>query len=219
MQATQYQPICKNLGTVDYQTTWDSMREFTLSRNSTTADEIWFLEHPPVFTQGLNGKDIHILMPGDIPVIPIDRGGQVTYHGPGQLVVYPLLDLKRRNYGVRDLVNAIESAIVNTLKEFELAAYAKPDAPGVYVQERKIASLGLRVKKYCSYHGLALNVDMELEPFSRINPCGFTGLQMTDIQKETSNSNKISLDSVSSCLQKHLIEALGFTNSISQKAC
>ena len=201
-------PIFKNLGKVDYQSTWDTMRKFTDERESDTQDEIWFLEHPPVFTQGMNGKDVHLLMPGDIPVIPIDRGGQVTYHGPGQLVVYPLCDLKRLKFGVRDLVSAIESALIKTLQDFDLDAYAKPSAPGVYIQERKIASLGLRVRKYRSYHGLALNVDMELEPFSRINPCGYQGLIMTDMRREIQASQTLSMPNVIECLQTHLLNCL-----------
>jgi lipoyl(octanoyl) transferase len=205
-------PLIKNLGQVAYQETWDAMREFTDSRDEHSQDELWFLEHPPVFTQGMNGKDIHLLMPGEIPVIPIDRGGQVTYHGPGQLVVYPLIDIKRLNIGVRDLVSAIEKAIINTLQDFNLDAYAKPDAPGVYIQERKIASLGLRVRKYCSYHGLALNVDMDLEPFSRINPCGYQGLVMTDMRRELdlAKTPTIEMEIVADKLAIHLNTALAY---------
>lgn len=203
-------PLVKNLGLVAYQQTWDAMREFTDKRDEHSQDELWFLEHPPVFTQGMNGKDVHLLMPGDIPVIPIDRGGQVTYHGPGQLVVYPLIDIKRLNIGVRDLVSAIEKALIKTLQDFQLDAYAKPTAPGVYIQDRKIASLGLRVRKYCSYHGLALNVNMDLEPFSRINPCGYQGLVMTDMQRESNLDNTPALEMkvVADSLAGHLIAAL-----------
>lgn len=203
-------PLVKNLGLVAYQQTWDAMREFTDKRDEHSQDELWFLEHPPVFTQGMNGKDVHLLMPGDIPVIPIDRGGQVTYHGPGQLVVYPLIDIKRLNIGVRDLVSAIEKALIKTLQDFQLDAYAKPTAPGVYIQDRKIASLGLRVRKYCSYHGLALNVNMDLEPFSRINPCGYQGLVMTDMQRESNLDNTPALEMkvVADRLAGHLIAAL-----------
>lgn len=203
-------PVFKTLGQVEYQATWDAMRAFSDERDEHSPDEFWFLEHPPVFTQGMNGKDMHLLMPGDIPVIPIDRGGQVTYHGPGQLVVYPLIDLKRLKIGVRELVTAIENAIINSLQELGLDAHAKPTAPGVYIQERKIASLGLRVKKYRSYHGLALNVDMELEPFSRINPCGYQGLVMTDIQREVTSEQNISIKSVSDILKQHLLSAFDY---------
>ena len=205
-------PLVKNLGLVAYQQTWDAMREFTDKRDEHSQDELWFLEHPPVFTQGMNGKDVHLLMPGDIPVIPIDRGGQVTYHGPGQLVVYPLIDIKRLNIGVRDLVSAIEVALIKTLQDFHLDAYAKPTAPGVYIQDRKIASLGLRVRKYCSYHGLALNVNMDLEPFSRINPCGYQGLVMTDMQRESNldNTQPVEMKIVADRLAGHLIAALAY---------
>ena len=155
------------------------MREFTDRRDGHSRDEIWFLEHPPVYTQGMSGRAEHLLAPGDIPVVAIDRGGQVTYHGPGQLVVYPLIDLRRLGLGVRGLVVALERAIVRLAAAHGIVAAARRDAPGVYVGERKLASLGLRIRRGCSYHGLALNVDVDLEPFSRINPCGYAGLQMT----------------------------------------
>ncbi|WP_245612906.1 lipoyl(octanoyl) transferase LipB [Pararheinheimera texasensis] len=154
------------------------MQQFTDQRDDNTFDEIWLLEHPPVFTQGQAGKAEHLLFPGDIPVVQVDRGGQVTYHGPGQLVAYVLLNIKRRNLGVRQLVNLIEQSIIATLAQNDVEAYAKADAPGVYVDEKKVASLGLRVRKGCTFHGLALNVDMDLSPFSRINPCGYAGMQM-----------------------------------------
>lgn len=166
-------------GCVEYAPTWRAMQSFTDERDAETPDEIWFLEHAPVFTQGLNGKREHLLAPGDIPVVGIDRGGQVTYHGPGQLVVYPLIDLRRRSIGVRQLVVALESAVIALAAAHGIAAAARRDAPGVYVEGRKLASLGLRIRRGCSYHGLALNVDMDLEPFSRINPCGMAGLEMT----------------------------------------
>jgi len=154
------------------------MQTYTDTRDSDSQDELWVVEHPPVFTQGQAGKSEHILNPGEIPVIQVDRGGQVTYHGPGQLVVYPLIDIKRNKMGVRQLVNNIEQSIVDMLAQYDVEAYAKADAPGVYVQERKVASLGLRIRKGCSFHGLALNVDMDLAPFQRINPCGYAGLEM-----------------------------------------
>jgi len=170
--------IIRNLGLVDYTSTWQRMQQFTDQRDDNTIDEIWLLEHPPVFTQGQAGKAEHLLFPGDIPVVQVDRGGQVTYHGPGQLVAYVLLNIKRRNLGVRQLVNLIEQSIIATLAQNQVEAYAKADAPGVYVDEKKVASLGLRVRKGCTFHGLALNVDMDLSPFSRINPCGYAGMQM-----------------------------------------
>lgn len=158
------------------------MSGYTSSRTPDSPDQLWLVEHPPVFTQGQAGKAKHLLFPGDIPVVQTDRGGQVTYHGPGQLVAYPLLDLRRLKMGVRDLVSAIEQTLVDTLADYGIAAYPKPDAPGVYVDGDKIASLGLRVRKGCSFHGLALNVDMDLSPFDRINPCGYQGLAMTQMR-------------------------------------
>jgi lipoyl(octanoyl) transferase len=169
-------PALKWLGRVDYEPTWRAMQRRTDEATAATPDEIWFLEHPAVFTMGMNAKAAHLLAPGDIPVVDIDRGGQVTYHGPGQLVVYPLLDLARLGLGVRALVEGIERAIVATLAQWGVEAYGKRDAPGVYVGERKIASVGLRIRRGRSYHGLALNVAMDLEPFARINPCGYAGL-------------------------------------------
>jgi len=169
------------LGRADYASTWRAMQSFTDERDATTPDEVWFLEHAAVFTQGLNGKREHLLAPGDIPVVGIDRGGQVTYHGPGQLVIYPLIDLRRRRIGVRELVVALESAVIALVKAHGIAAAGRRDAPGVYVEGRKLASLGLRIRRGCSYHGMALNVDMDLEPFGRINPCGMTGLEMTQL--------------------------------------
>lgn len=168
----------RHLGKQDYESVWHAMQHYTDTRDSESHDELWIVEHPPVFTQGQAGKSEHILNAGDIPVIQVDRGGQVTYHGPGQLVVYPLLDIKRSKVGVRQLVTHIEQSIVDMLAKYGINAYAKADAPGVYVDERKIASLGLRIRKGCSFHGLALNVDMDLAPFRRINPCGYAGLEM-----------------------------------------
>lgn len=169
-------------GLQDYQTMWEAMSEFTNTRTPDTQDELWLVEHPPVFTQGQAGKSEHLLVAGDIPVVQSDRGGQVTYHGPGQLVAYPLLDLRRLKIGVRQLVTDIEQTIVATLASYNVEAYPKPDAPGVYVNSQKIASLGLRVRRGCSFHGLALNVDMDLSPFLRINPCGYQGLEMTQMR-------------------------------------
>jgi len=171
-----------HLGQQDYQTSWQAMTEFTNQRTPETTDQLWLVEHPPVFTQGQAGKAEHLLFPGDIPVVQSDRGGQVTYHGPGQLVAYPLLDLRRLKIGVRELVTSIEQTIVATLAHYSIEAAAKPDAPGVYVNGDKIASLGLRVRRGCSFHGLALNVAMDLSPFQRINPCGYQGLAMTQMK-------------------------------------
>ena len=173
--------MTRALGLADYETTWRAMQQFTEVRDSTTPDEIWLLEHPPVFTLGLNGNPAHLLAPGDIPVLHIDRGGQVTYHGPGQLVVYPLIDLKRAKLGIRDLVCALEQSVIETLAGYDIEAGTRSGAPGVYVDERKIASVGLRVRRGCTYHGLAFNISMDLEPFRRINPCGYAGLEVTQV--------------------------------------
>ena len=173
----------RRLGLVDYALTLERMREFTRDRTDTTADELWLLQHPAVFTQGQAGRPEHLLDTGDIPVVQVDRGGQVTYHGPGQWLVYLLLDLRRRSYGVRLLVQRIESAVVATLAHYGIHAAPDPSRPGVYVQGSKIASLGLRVRRGCSYHGVALNVDMDLEPFNRINPCGHAGLGVTSLSQ------------------------------------
>ncbi|MGL4939480.1 lipoyl(octanoyl) transferase LipB [Shewanella sp.] len=173
----------RQLGKHDYSSVWHAMQQYTDNRHHESPDELWIVEHPPVFTQGQAGKSEHILAPGDIPVIQVDRGGQVTYHGPGQLVAYPLLDIKRSKVGVRQLVTHIEQSIIQMLAKYDINAYAKADAPGVYVAERKIASLGLRIRKGCSFHGLALNVDMDLSPFRRINPCGYAGLEMVQCKE------------------------------------
>jgi lipoyl(octanoyl) transferase len=175
--------VLRELGLVDYLPTLSAMRQFTDSRSADSPDELWLLQHPPVFTQGQAGRTEHVLAPGVIPVIQADRGGQVTYHGPGQWLVYLMLDLRRRQLGVRDLVSLIEDSVVQLLREYAIAAAARPAAPGVYVAGEKIASLGLRVRRGCSYHGLALNVDMDLEPFGRINPCGYEGLRVTSMAR------------------------------------
>jgi lipoyl(octanoyl) transferase len=176
--------VVRQLGRAGYEPTWRAMQAFTDARDGATPDELWFLEHDPVFTQGLNGKAEHVLAPGSIPVVGIDRGGQVTYHGPGQLVMYALIDLGRARMGIRDLVVALESAVAALAARHGIAAAGRREAPGVYVGERKLASIGLRVRRGCSYHGLALNVDMDLEPFTRINPCGMAGLAMTHLVAE-----------------------------------
>jgi lipoyl(octanoyl) transferase len=198
--------IIRSLGEQPYPEAWEAMKAFTEARGPDTTDEIWFLEHPRVYTQGQAGKAEHILAPGDIPVIQVDRGGQVTYHGPGQLVVYLLLDLNRRKLGVRALVDAIEQAIVQCLGGLGIEAAPRPDAPGVYVDGAKIASLGLRVRRGCSFHGLALNVDMDMEPFARINPCGFAGMPMCQV---TDHSAEADMPVVHERLSDALLEKLG----------
>lgn len=174
-------PILREMGEAQYLPTLEQMKAFTDNRDAGTPDELWLLQHPPVFTQGQAGKAEHIIAPGNIPVVQVDRGGQVTYHGPGQWVLYLLVDLRRRGLGVRDLVDLIEQSIFELLAQYGIDAQGKPGAPGVYVEGDKIASLGLRVRKGCSYHGLALNVDMDLRPFERINPCGYPGLGVTSM--------------------------------------
>ena len=173
--------IIRHLGMQDYQSAWERMQAFNAARDSSTADEIWLLQHPPVFTLGLNGKPEHVLDAGDIPVIETDRGGQVTYHGPGQLIAYFLFDVRRHKLGIRQMVTNLEQAVIQLLSDHQINAYAKKEAPGVYVDEKKIAALGLRVKKGGTYHGLSLNVNMDLSPFNRINPCGYPGLRVTQI--------------------------------------
>lgn len=177
----QAPPLVRYLGQVDYEPTWRRMQAFTEQRAADQTDELWFLEHPPVFTLGLNGRHEHLLDPGDIPVVQVDRGGQVTYHGPGQLVVYPLLDLGRAGLGARALVCALERAVIRCVAGYGIVAAGNREAPGVYVDGRKLASIGLRIRRNCSYHGLALNVDMDLTPFQGINPCGYQGLELTQL--------------------------------------
>ena len=172
-------PLLRRLGRVDYVPTWHAMQAFTAARTPDTPDELWLVEHPPVFTQGQAGRPEHVLADLGIPVVPIDRGGQVTYHGPGQVVVYVMLDLRRRGYGVKGLVARLEQAVIDLLAELGVAADRRPGAPGVYVGEAKIAALGLRIRNGCSYHGVSLNVDMDLTPFTAINPCGYAGLPVT----------------------------------------
>lgn len=173
--------IIRRMGLRDYEPVWRAMQTFTSERQEETPDELWVLSHPPVFTQGQAGKAEHLLAPGEIPVIQIDRGGQVTYHGPGQLVVYLLIDVRRAGLGVRELVSLIEQSIIDTLSSVRIEAKTRPGAPGVYVADAKIAALGLRIRRGCSYHGLSLNVAMDMEPFARINPCGYEGLAVTQV--------------------------------------
>lgn len=202
--------IIRSLGRRDYEPVWREMQAFTASRGPDTPDELWVVEHPPVFTLGLNGKPEHLLNPGKIPVINVDRGGQVTYHGPGQLVIYTLLDLQRRHLGIKDLVRKLEQAIINLLADFGIEATGREDAPGVYVGKAKIAALGLRVKQGRTYHGLALNVAMDLSPFSYINPCGHAGMAVTQTQDVGISAP---LSELRDRLLEHLRSVLGYNNA------
>jgi len=200
-------PIVRRLGRVDYEPTWRAMQRFTNERDASSPDEIWFLEHPRVFTLGMNASPAHVLAPGDIPVVQIDRGGQVTYHGPGQLVVYPLVDLRRAKLGVRDIVTALERSVIQCVREFGITAEARRGAPGIYVGERKLGSIGIRVRRHCSYHGLAVNVNLDLEPFQRINPCGYQGLEMTQL---ADLGGPDTVERAADALEPHLLRSLGF---------
>jgi lipoyl(octanoyl) transferase len=200
-------PVIRSLGLVEYEPTWRAMQRFTEERAAATPDEIWFLEHPPVFTLGVNASRAHLLAPGDIPVVHVDRGGQVTYHGPGQLVVYPLVDLRRAGLAIRDFVTALEHGVIDLAAQFGIRADCWRGAPGVYVDGRKLASLGVRVRRGGSYHGLAVNVALDLEPFRRINPCGYQGLQMTQLA-ELGGPRTVS--ACARALEPHLLRALGY---------
>ncbi|MCR9600778.1 lipoyl(octanoyl) transferase LipB [Vibrio alginolyticus] len=197
----QHQLVVKRLGRQDYEPVWKAMHEFTDQRTEETRDEVWLVEHNPVFTQGQAGKAEHLINTGDIPVVQSDRGGQVTYHGPGQLVAYFLINLRRKKLGVRDLVTTIENLVINTLKAYNIDSAARHDAPGVYVAGKKICSLGLRIRKGCSFHGLALNVNMDLTPFLRINPCGYEGMEMVQVSQFGGPDNV-------EAVEKQLIEEL-----------
>ncbi len=203
--------IVRNLGLKDYEPVWKAMTEFTNSRDKNTRDELWLVEHPSVFTQGQAGKAEHLLAPGDIPVLQVDRGGQVTYHGPGQQVIYLLLDIKRLGCGVRQLVTHIENAIIKTLGDLGIESAARPDAPGVYVGNAKIAALGLRIRRGCSFHGLSLNVDMDKEPFQRINPCGYVNMPVAQVRDFNANAT---ISKVSTALVNHLAGLTGYTELI-----
>ena len=197
--------VIRDLGVRPMPVTWAEMERFTTERDAATRDEIWFVEHPPVFTLGLSGDRAHLLDPGDIPVVQTDRGGQVTFHGPGQLVCYVLIELKRRGLNVRSLVQALESAVIDTARDYAVEAYARREAPGVYVAGRKLAAIGLRVRRGCSYHGMAVNVSMDLTAFARINPCGYPGLEVTQF------ADLCAIDSVARCrgeLMPHLLAKL-----------
>ena len=202
-------PLIRHRGRQDYVPLWHEMQTFTDERGEKTPDEIWFCEHPPVFTMGLNASEEHLLAPGDIPIVNIDRGGQVTYHGPGILMVYPLIDLRRAGIGVRKLVTALEESVVDLAAEYGVAAAADPCAPGVYVAGTKLASVGLRIRRGASFHGMALNVDGDLTPFNRINPCGFEKLEMTDLSRL---GIELDLEGAAEKLLPHLLEHLGFQN-------
>ena len=199
--------LVRELGLQAYEPLWQRMKSMTDERDASTRDELWFCEHPPVFTLGMAASKEHVLAPGDIPLVQIDRGGQVTYHGPGQLMIYPMIDVRRAKIGVRPLVNALENSVIALLAKFGIDSAARADAPGVYVEGVKIASIGLRIRRGCAYHGMALNIDMDVEPFSRINPCGMADLQVTDLKRL---GTTLSLEEASEQLAPLLGAALGF---------
>ena len=206
--------IIRNLGRQRYEETWRDMREFTQKRDARTDDEIWLLEHEPVFTQGLAGKPEHMLSRSSlIPLVASDRGGQITYHGPGQLIAYVLIDIKRKGFGVREFVTLLEDSVIELVADFDIAARARRDAPGVYVEGRKIASLGLRVRRGCSFHGIALNLAMDLAPFEQINPCGYAGMQMTQLSELLPESRMPSLESLLSKYATLLARKLGYAEN------
>lgn len=203
------QLIVRNLGLQSYASTWHKMQAFTDERSEITDDEVWLVQHPPTFTLGKSGKREHLLDTGDIPVIQVDRGGQVTYHGPGQLLAYMLLDINRLGLGVRELVTRLEGSVIDMLSEYGIEAVSRKDAPGVYVDGKKIAALGLRVRRGCCFHGLALNVEMDLEPFDRINPCGYPGLEITQMADLVESVN---LENITRQLLSHLKNRLQYSH-------
>lgn len=205
--------VVKQLGLQPYMPIWQAMRDYTDQRTPTSADQLWLLQHPAIFTLGQAGKPEHLLHPGDIPVIRTDRGGQVTYHGPGQLIAYLLLDLRRARLGIRALVTQLEQAVISILADHGIFAVSKPDAPGVYVADRKISSVGLRVRRGCSLHGLSLNVDMDLEPFSRINPCGYPGLLVTQL---ANLGIRIDIPNLGREFSNHLATGLDYTYELTE---
>lgn len=207
--------IVRSFGLRPYSAVWEQMKQFTNARTAETNDELWFVEHPPVFTLGQAGKPEHILNPGEIEIVQSDRGGQVTYHGPGQLVGYVLIDLKRRGHGVRDLVSGIENTLIDFLEAQGIKSEARKEAPGVYVEQAKIAALGLRIRKGRSYHGFSLNVDMDLEPFTRINPCGYEGLEVTQLRDQ---GVKMDISAVSAQLVAPLKRRFGYDSHQNQTA-
>ncbi len=198
-------------GLQDYSHCWQTMKDFTNQRQEDTPDEFWILEHTPVFTQGQNGKPEHVLNPGSIPVVQTDRGGQVTYHGPGQIVIYTLIDVKRKKMNIRELVTSLEQSVIQLLAHYQITAKARCDAPGVYVDDQKICSVGLRIRRGCSYHGLAFNVAMDLEPFTRINPCGYQSLKMTQLSQLTTTHQPLQIGHE---LIEYLISNLGYTTRL-----
>jgi lipoyl(octanoyl) transferase len=202
--------LLRELGLQSYEPVWHAMQHFTDTRTASTADEIWFTQHSPVFTLGLNSAPEHLLATGDIPVVQVDRGGQVTYHGPGQLMIYPLIDIRRAGLGVRDLVTALEQSVVDLAHDYGIEAAARADAPGVYVEGAKLASVGLRIRRGASFHGMALNVNVDIEPFSRINPCGFSNLEITDFSRLGAESELIR---VRDALLPHLLKHLRLTDA------
>ena len=201
--------VTRDLGLRSYQPVWDEMRDYTQDRDSNSADQIWYLQHEPVYTLGLNGKRHHLLQQTDIPIVPVDRGGQITYHGPGQLIAYLLIDIDRLNIGVKELVSGIEQAIIDYLADFNLLTERMPGAPGIYIDGAKIAALGLRVKKGRTYHGLSLNVDMDLSPFKDINPCGYAGMPVTQLT-DLLGAKCPTQEEVKSALHTHLCRQLGY---------
>jgi lipoyl(octanoyl) transferase len=202
--------VIRHLGQVDYETAWHDMQTFTNSRDHNTPDELWFLEHPPVFTLGRNGKQEHLHNTGEIAVINTDRGGQVTYHGPGQLIVYPLLNITRRQLGVQSLVRILEQAVIDLCTDYRIDAQRREKAPGVYVDRHKLAALGLRIRKGCSFHGLSLNIDMDLTPFSMIDPCGYAGMEVTQLRDL---GVKAPMTTITDQFQSHLEHLLKMHNS------
>jgi len=204
-------PVIRHLGRTEFENTWRAMQDFTTNRTAGTPDEIWLTEHSPVFTLGLNRKDVRMPFRDDIPVVNTDRGGKITYHGPGQTIIYLLIDLKRKGINVRQLVSSMENAVVTLLAEANTHGLARADAPGVYVQDRKIASVGLRLKKECCYHGISLNVDMDLTPFSAIDPCGYRGLEVTQLRDLGIH---LSQAEAAKKLLKYLTKELGYSESV-----
>lgn len=206
----------KYLGRQDYLPVWEEMHQFTNERDDETIDQVWIVEHNPVFTQGQAGKEEHLLNPGNIPVVKSDRGGQVTYHGPGQMVVYFLLNLRRSGLGVRELVTHIENIVIQTLAKVGIKSNARADAPGVYVEGKKICSLGLRIRKGCSFHGLALNIDMDLSPFLRINPCGYAGMEMVQVADFTNKAQRADIQQILVNELSTLLEYTDVTEEMAQ---
>lgn len=204
-------PVIRHLGPTEFENTWRAMQDFTTNRTAGTPDEIWLTEHSPVYTLGLNRKDVRMPFRDDIPVVNTDRGGKITYHGPGQTIIYLLIDLKRKGINVRQLVSSMENAVVTLLAEANIHGLARADAPGVYVQDRKIASVGLRLKKECCYHGISLNVDMDLTPFSAIDPCGYRGLEVTQLRDLGIH---LSQAEAAKKLLKYLTKELGYSESV-----